>query len=176
MSSRALAAEASHLLQAPPADPSSSPSCIQHISRQHTMSGVEIAAIVLKTFPILLQAANAFLPIFQGTNDWFTFEQTYRIFISDIRAELIFYKQSLRIFLKPFEFDLEENGLMNQNADAPFWYDITTQDRIRLRIGDDFDWFLDQLRTMNTTLKALFELLPKRNEKVRKVFTSHAST
>lgn len=140
------------------------------------MSGVEIAAIVLKTFPTLLQAANAFVPIFQGTKDWFTFEQTYKIFISDIRAESIFYKQNLRIFLKPFEFDLEENGLMHQNADAPLWHDPTTRNEIRLRIGDDFDWFLDQLRTMDTTLKALFELLPKRDENVRRVLVCHAST
>jgi hypothetical protein len=140
------------------------------------MSGVEIAVIVLRTFPILLQAANAFVPIFQGTSDWFTFEQTYKIFISDIRAELIFYKQSLRIFLQLSGFDLEENGLMHQNADAAFWNDITTRNRIKLQIGDDFDWFLDQLRTMDITLRALFALLPKRNEKVRRVFTGHAST
>ncbi|KAF2800853.1 hypothetical protein K505DRAFT_392551 [Melanomma pulvis-pyrius CBS 109.77] len=131
------------------------------------MSGVEIAAIVLKSFPILLQAANAFVPIFQGTKDWFTFEQTYKTFISDIRSESIFYKQSLQIFLKPFEFDLEENGLMHQNADAPLWHDPTTRNIIRLRIGDDFDWFLDQLRIIDTTLNALSDLLPKRDEKLQ---------
>lgn len=140
------------------------------------MSGVEIAVIVLKTFPALLQAANAFVPIFQGTKEWFTFEQTYKSFISDILAESIFYKQSLLAFLQPFEFDLEENGLLHQIADAPLWHDPTTRNRIRLRIGDDFDWFLDQLRTMDTTLKDLFDLLPKRDEKVRRVFTSDAST
>lgn len=138
------------------------------------MSGVEIAATVLKTFAILLQTANAFVPIFQGTKDWFTFEQTYKIFISDIRAELIYYKQSLRIFLQLFEFDSEENELMHQNADAPLWYDPTTGNKICLQIGDDFLWFLVQLQIMDTTLKALFELLPKRDKHVRTVFTSHA--
>jgi hypothetical protein len=131
------------------------------------MSGVEIAAIVLKTFPTLLQGANALFPIFQGTKDWFTFEQTYRNFISDIRAESIFYKQSLRIFLTPLELHLEENGCMHQNASAPLWYDPAIRNKIRLRIQEEnFDWFLDQFRTIDCTLHDLYNLLPQQGEKV----------
>jgi len=131
------------------------------------MSGIEIAAIVLKTFPILLQGANALFPIFQGTRDWFTFEQTYHNFISDIRTESIFYKQSLRIFLTPLQLHLEENGSMHQNANAPLWYDPTIRNKIKLRIQEEnFDWFLDQLRTIDRTLHDLYNLLPKQGEKV----------
>ena len=132
------------------------------------MSGIEVAPIILKSFPALFQAANAVLPLVQGGRDWYKFDIAYKRFIGDIRTERITYEQNLKIFLGPLEVDLEGFTALYKDASSPLWYDIAMQDRIERRIGvDQYDWFLDKLRCMDATIKSLHDMLPKQNGKVR---------
>ncbi|ORX98943.1 hypothetical protein BCR34DRAFT_523420 [Clohesyomyces aquaticus] len=131
------------------------------------MSGLEVAAVVLKTFPVLLQALNAWLPLFQGTKDWFTFETIYLTFISEIRAEYILYNQSMRIFLANCKLDLEQSSSDRLDSGAAVWYDPAVRSKIARQIQiEHFNWFLEQLQTIDVTLKALCNLLPQKNDQV----------
>lgn len=131
------------------------------------MSGIEIAAVVLKTFPVLLKVANSYTPITEGAENWWSFKRTYVEFIAAIRTESISYKQNLQLLLSPLELDLEENGCLHKNPESQLWNDPTIRAQLRRQIPvDDFDWFMEQLRGMNTALGELFKLLPIRDGEV----------
>jgi hypothetical protein len=140
------------------------------------MSGVEIATIALKTFPILLKLANSWVPIFEGAMDWWSFKTSYVEFISTIRNESISYKQNLQMLLSPLELDQEENGCLHKNPDSRKWYDPTIRVKLRKRIQEeDFDWFIEQLQKMNTALRNLYNLLPQREDEVSWHFSIDSS-
>jgi hypothetical protein len=125
------------------------------------MSGVEIAVVALKVFPVLLKTANDFVPIFEGLKNWWSFEENFKNFISVIHTESISYQQNLQFLLSPLGLDLEENGSLHKQASSKLWHDPAIRAQLKRRIQDEhLDWFIGQLQIMNDTLQKLFKLLP----------------
>ncbi|CAG8961657.1 hypothetical protein HYFRA_00006194 [Hymenoscyphus fraxineus] len=137
------------------------------------MSGVEIV-VVLKTcltvFPVILKAANEFIPILSGGKEWWSFEQAYLEFVSVIHTESIAYEQNLQLLFGTLDYDLDllESDYLYKNPDSKAWDDPAARAKIMRRIpADHFEWFRGQMQKMNDTLTKLHRLLPVRDEKVQ---------
>lgn len=130
------------------------------------MSGIEIAGLVLGTYPVLLSTAKDLREVFKDVKTWWRFEREFENFLSDVETEHIKYSLSLQILLEDLDISEEEKETLQVSYIASGWHDVQTQAKLRRRIQERYyDWFMRQLAAMNKALEDLQRLLPV--EKVR---------
>lgn len=124
------------------------------------MSGFEIVGVVLGGFPLLLEAAKGLKGVFGDVKTWWRFDREFEDLISSIEAEHIKYSQSLEILLSHLEISDEVRKELQNDSTCDRWNDPEIQAHLRQWIQECYyEWFMDQLRDMNTALQDLKGIL-----------------
>ena len=141
------------------------------------MSGIEIAGLVLGSFPILLNCLDYYREGFEPLEEWWDFRTSFIAFIDDIRHQMMRYNGNMVRLLDPIITDSNSLNFLLMDAYDPRWTDGSLDSLLEHRLAGEHGRFIRVIERMDEIMQSLKKLLQVEN--VRCVFTmsisSHAS-
>lgn len=123
------------------------------------MSGIEIAGLVLGSFPILLNCLDYYREGFEPLEQWWQFRTSFLAFTDDIRHQMMRYNENMVRLLDPIISDNESLKTLVQNVADPRWQDGSLDGSLRERLAGEHDRFLRIMDRMSDITKDLKRLL-----------------
>ena len=138
------------------------------------MSGVEIAGIVLGSFPILLNCLRYYHDGFEPLEEWWNFRTHFIAFVDDIRHQMMRYNDNMIRLLDPIIADNGSLTMLVQDANDPRWTDGSLDTLLEQRLASEYDRFLRIIKRMEEVVVELKKLLRIQDDGVRRN-TIHSS-
>ena len=123
------------------------------------MAGIEIAGLVLGSFPILLNCLEYYRQGFQPLDEWWHFRTEFIAFVDDIRHQSMRYNENMTRLLDPIIPDNESLKELVQNPQDPRWDDGSLVEPLEQRLASEWDRFLRIMRRMDEVMADLKKLL-----------------
>ncbi len=131
------------------------------------MSGIEIAGLVLGSFPILLNCLDYYREGFEPLEEWWSFRTSFIAFIDDIRHQMMRYHGNMTRLLDPIVTDNESLTTLVGDAKDPRWSDGSLTRPLEQRLASEHGRFLRIVQRMEEEIKGLRKLLGIKNGEVR---------
>src|ERR1700728_2961217 len=126
------------------------------------LSGVEIAGLVLATFPLVISALEAYDDGFQQIKEWVRFKGEFAAFLNALARQRIFFRQNLEELLAPIvESDFEMAQLLDDPGGAA-WKGDDTNERLKQRLSGRYEY-----DAYVAVVKSVMELLEKFKQKLK---------
>jgi hypothetical protein len=123
------------------------------------MSGLEIAGVVLGAFPIIISGLENWHKASVVGEIIFSPDIERRLCLIDFQFEKIRYTRSLEALLIPLADEKRQVDEMVNAASSPHWKDTKLNDRLRDRLGESYETYMDIMSRMNETAEAFQEKL-----------------
>jgi hypothetical protein len=123
------------------------------------MSGIEIAGLVLGSFPVLLNCLDYYRRGFEPLEEWWNFRTHFINFIDDIRHQMMRYNENMIQLLDPIIADNESLYELVQNAKDPRWTDGSLAAPLEQRLASEYERFLRVVNRMDEVVRSLERLL-----------------
>ena len=132
------------------------------------MSGIEVAGLVLGSFPILLNCLDYYRKGFEPLEEWWNFRQHFEEFIDDIRHQKMIYRESITILLDSIITDPSSLNELVQNATDPRWSNGSLTDILKKRLAaSELERFFRIVQRMEKEIRGLKKLLGIKDGNVR---------
>ncbi|KAK3308718.1 uncharacterized protein B0T15DRAFT_380319, partial [Chaetomium strumarium] len=125
------------------------------------MSGIEIAGIVLGSFPILLKCLNHYRDGFRPLEEWWDFRTHSVAFVDDIRHQMMRYNENLIRLLGPIAANMRDLHDLIRNPTDQRWHDGNLEVPLRQRLGSEYDRFfriVERMREVVADLEVLLQI------------------
>ena len=130
------------------------------------MSGIEVAGLVLGGFPLLISAAEHYKEGFEPLVKWKRFRTDFIGFIDAVDIEKQLFDQTLERFLISADVPQEELQSFMTIPNYEGWRREDLAGILETRLGPSYSAFLGTVKTMNSLMAELQELLLLKNGKV----------
>ena len=131
------------------------------------MSGIEIAGLVLGSFPIILNCLDYYRTGFEPLEEWWSFRTHFIAFVDDINHQMMRYNGNMERLLDPVIVDNDSFTSLVQNANDPRWTDGSLTDLLKQRLSSELERFLRIIKRMEEEIGSLKKLLGIKDGKVR---------
>lgn len=126
-----------------------------------TMSGFEIAGVVLGSLPVLFNSALVVQKGLQNTIDWIRFNRKFEDFVTRVEIEEISYRQVLKLLLDKTPIPQHEFNVLISNSRSDLWKDAYIIKAIESRFDEAEKAFVRrQLASLSYAVQGLQDLLP----------------
>lgn len=124
------------------------------------MSGVEVAGIVLGAFPVFLNALEHYRDTKVVFMNWWRFKREYDNFKYEVEFQRHRFEQNLTIYLLPLIIDDDDLlASLIANPDGPEWRDEQLEKRLKERIPESYDLYIQTIEAMNLVTEQLRQRL-----------------
>lgn len=123
------------------------------------MSGIEIAGVVLGSFPILLKCLEYYREGFQPLEEWWHFRTHFIAFIDDIRHQMMRYNENMIRLLDPIIADNDSLTALVRDANEPRWTDGSLDVLLENRLASEHERFLRIVKRMEDVVESLKKFL-----------------
>jgi hypothetical protein len=131
------------------------------------MSGIEVAGIVLGTFPLVLGFLKKCREGFEPLDDWWHFRTKFIEFVDAIEHQKMLYRENMIRLLDPIVADTEILQAMVQDPRDPRWRDGKLDKEMEQRLASERDRFLRTCERMDKVMQELKDLLGVKHDGVR---------
>ena len=139
------------------------------------MSGIEIAGLVLGSFPIMLNCLDYYRQGFEPLEEWWNFREHFIAFVDDIGHQMMRYNENMLRLLDPIIVESDSLTALVQNAKDPRWTDGSLTHPLEQRLASEHERFLRIIQRMEEEIKDLKKLLGIRDGHVRNRCSSQRS-
>lgn len=136
------------------------------------MSGIEVAGLVLGSFPIILNCLDYYREGFEPLEEWWNFRTHFVAFIDDIRHQMMKYNENMIRLLDPIVANSDSLTTLVRDAEDPRWFDGSLTRLLEQRLASEHGRFLRIIRRMEEEIRELKRLLGIKNGNV---CVSHSS-
>lgn len=130
------------------------------------MSGIEIVALVLGGFPLLVSAAEHCKEGWESLIRWKWFRTEFLKFIDAVDIEKQLFYQMLERFLISVDVSQDELQLFLADPNHDGWHRKDLAMALNLRLGHSYGAFMSSIKTMNDLMAELQNLLSSKDGKV----------
>ena len=123
------------------------------------MSGIEIAGLVLGSFPILLNCLDYYREGFEPLEEWWNFRTHFIVFVDDIRHQMMKYNENMIRLLDPIVPDNSSLTVLVRNPKDPRWTDGSLAGLLEQRLASEHGRFLRIVQRMEGVVGELKKLL-----------------
>ncbi|KAH0542502.1 hypothetical protein FGG08_003098 [Glutinoglossum americanum] len=123
------------------------------------MSGIEIAGLVLGSFPILLNCLDYYRKGFEPLEEWWNFRTHFIAFVDDIRHQMMRYNENMIRLLDPIIADNDDLNALVQDANDPRWTDGSLAIPLEQRLASECERFIRIIKRMEEVVGDLKRLL-----------------
>lgn len=123
------------------------------------MSGIEIAGLVLGSFPILLNCLEYYRKGFEPLEEWWNFRTQFIAFVDDIRHQMMKYNENIIRLLDPIVADNDSLSALVRDAKDPRWADGSLIVPLQIRLGSESGRFLRVVKRMEEVVESLKKFL-----------------
>lgn len=127
------------------------------------MSGIEIAGIVLGSFPLLISIFEHYRDVAKAAGLLTSFQEGYLKNLNDVKDEELLFRLNVEVLLLPLSDDetIGQDDLERLLADigGPGWEEDDLQDALRRRLGSIFDRYMEIMQNMQATLWKLLDAM-----------------
>ena len=131
------------------------------------MSGIEIAGLVLGSFPIILNCLDYYRKGFEPLEDWWNFRTHFIAFIDDISHQMMRYNGNMIRLLDPIVADSDSLTTLVGNANDPRWIDGSLAHLLEQRLASEHKRFLRIIQRMEEEIRELKRFLGIKDGAVR---------
>ena len=123
------------------------------------MSGIEVAGLLLGTFPLLISALEHYRQTAEVLEDWWQIKKEYKKCKNEIKVQELVFENNLERFLLPLVVDDDDvNELMSEPGGLK-WRDPALEQKLIDRLPRSYDLFLDIMHDIQATMEGLQEEL-----------------
>ena len=142
------------------------------------MAGIEIAGLVLGSFPILLKCLDCYRQVFETLEDWWNFRTHFIAFVDDIRHQMMRYNENIIQLLDPMFSDNDSLIALVRNARDPRWTDGSLDILLEQRLASEYGRVVRIIKRMEEVMGDLKKLLKIQDDDVgdTELFISHVSS
>lgn len=133
------------------------------------MSGIEIAGLVLASFPILLSCLDHYSKGFELLEEWWNFRTNFIAFVDDIRHQMMRYNENIVRLLDPVISDNDSLTALVQDANDPRWTDGSLDVLLEQRLASEYGRAVRIITRMEEIVGDLKKLLRIQNDDVGKI-------
>lgn len=130
------------------------------------MSGIEVAGLVLGSFPIILNCLDYYREGFEPLEDWWNFRTHFVAFIDDIRHQMMKYNENMIRLLDPIVANSDSLTTLVRDAKDPRWFDGSLTRLLEQRLASEHGRFLRIIQRMEEEIRGLKRLLGIRDGNV----------
>lgn len=123
------------------------------------MSGIEVAGLVLGSFPIILNCLDYYREGFEPLEEWWNFRTHFVAFIDDIRHQMMKYNENMIRLLDPIVANSDSLTTLVRDAEDPRWFDGSLTRLLEQRLASEHGRFLRIIRRMEEEIRELKRLL-----------------
>lgn len=125
------------------------------------MSGIEIAGLVLGSFPIMLNCLEYYREGLEPLDNWLHFRKHFIAFVDEIEHQMMRYTENMIRLLDPIVKDNDSLvALVHDTADPRWTDDQGTLDKlVKNRLTSEHGRFLRIMHRMDETVRALKKFL-----------------
>lgn len=123
------------------------------------MSGVEIAGLVLGSFPILLNCLDYYREGFEPLEEWWNFRTHFIAFVDDISHQMMRYNENIIRLLDPIVSDNNSLTALVRNAKDPRWIDGSLDVLLEQRLASEYGRVIRIIERMEAVVEELKKLL-----------------
>ena len=131
------------------------------------MSGIEVAGLVLASFPIILNCLDYYRKGFEPLDEWWSFRTHFIAFVDDINHQMMRYNGNMTRLLDPVIVDNDSLTSLVQNANDPRWTDGSLTHLLEQRLTSELARFLRIIQRMEEEIDSLKKLLGIKDGEVR---------
>ena len=124
-----------------------------------TMSGIEVAGLVLGSFPIILNCIEYYRKGFEPLEEWWNFRTSFIEFVYDFEQQQMLYRENLVRLLDPVIADNSSLHSLLRNAKDPRWTDGSLDGLLEQRLAGEHKRFLWIVHKMEKDMQGLKKLL-----------------
>ena len=124
-----------------------------------TMSGIEVAGLVLGAFPILINCLDHYREGFGSLGEWWNFQNSLKEFIDGIERQMMRYHENMVSLLEPIVSDAERMAALARNISDPRWTDGSLNGALRKRLASEHDRYFRVVERMQELVAYLEKLL-----------------
>ena len=119
------------------------------------MSGVEIAGLVLGSFPIILNCLDYYRRGFEPLEEWWNFRTRFIAFVDDIRHQMMRYHENMIRLLDPIITDNESLTVLVRDPADPRWRNGSLDGLLEQRLASEHERFFRIVERMNKVVEDL---------------------
>ena len=126
------------------------------------LSGIEIAGVILATFPLIISALEHYENGFQVIKEWIRFRGEFATFLNAMVRQKIFFRQNIEELLSPIISSEYEMSLLLDQPGGRAWADNELNEKLRRRLPGKYEYVC-----YTTTVSYILEILEKLKAKLR---------
>ena len=128
-------------------------------ARSLTMSGIEIAGLLLGAFPLLVSALEHYRQSAEVLEDWWQIKKEYGKCKSEIKLQELLFEHNLERFLLPLVVDDDEIAALIAEPGGIRWKDPALELKLKSRLPRSYDLFIDTIHEIQSAVDGLREEL-----------------
>lgn len=123
-----------------------------------TMSGLEVAGVVLAAFPLIISGLEHWRSAVKSIATFVHDREEITMCKQDLSYEHSMYKANLRLLLLPVTAEAKVEELI-RDPGGTAWQDHDLQARLKLRLGDLYQPYMDSVYVIHRTLESILKEL-----------------
>ncbi|KAF1993824.1 hypothetical protein P154DRAFT_414906, partial [Amniculicola lignicola CBS 123094] len=113
------------------------------------MSGLEVAGVLLGTFPLILSGLEHYRDVAKVAGFWWQIRKKYQKCRDDVRFHEIVYRRNLKELLLPIVLDTEDVNRLVADPGGERWTDPDLQGRLEHRLQESYSLYMGIISEMN---------------------------
>ncbi|KAI9668915.1 MAG: hypothetical protein M1829_005227 [Trizodia sp. TS-e1964] len=126
------------------------------------LTGVELAGIILATFPLVISGLEHYENGFQQIKDWIRFRADFAKFMNALCRQRIFFRQNIEELLAPVVASEYEMSQLLDNPGGQAWADPELNEKLIMRLPGEYEY-----ECYISTAVSILELLEKLKLKLK---------
>ena len=128
------------------------------------MSGLELAGIILATFPLIINGLENYENGFQMIKEWSRFRNEFMVFMKSVGKQKLFFRQNIEELLLPIVESDDHMTWLLDNPAGQGWKDQELEEKLRRRLMgmDEYEYYM-------STVGSILALLGKLKNKLKLV-------
>ncbi|KLU83003.1 hypothetical protein MAPG_02070 [Magnaporthiopsis poae ATCC 64411] len=110
--------------------------------RKYSMSGFEIAGVVLGAFPLAISAIDGYRRVARKVDAWRDVRLIYTRCSEDLKNEQLLFKRHLRLLVFPLVSDVVAAQDLLDNPSGPRWADADIAELLEKKLGESFELYI----------------------------------
>jgi len=126
------------------------------------VTGVELAGLILATFPIIVNALENYGEGLETMKDWARFRLDFHSFLNDFIRQQIFFRQHIEDLLSSVVDSEYTMGIMLDDPDDEQWQSSALEEKLKQRLPGKQEY-----ETYMTTVSSILDILEKIQKKLK---------
>ncbi|KAF8421820.1 hypothetical protein EV426DRAFT_711622 [Tirmania nivea] len=125
------------------------------------VTGIELAGVILATFPIIISSLDAYENGFQTMKEWSRFRKEYLVFMTALGKQKLFFRQNITALLDPIIKSEDHMLRLLEDPGGKDWKDPELDDMLRRRLEGLDETYECYMETVSSILALLEKLKGK---------------